>query len=267
MKLTRHLSPHGPRWAWRGFWLPEDLRLGLLLQVPASRLEALLEDMVTQKAAAGPLLPPIEPEVEVWASGVTYQRSREARVSESKSGDVYDYVYAADRPELFFKAMGFRVRGSGEQVRIRRDSRWTVPEPEVVLVLNALGEAVGYTAGNDMSARDIEGENPLYLPQAKVYEGACAIGSALCLGIPENLEIRMSITRKGKVVFIGETSTKAMRRSFAELSSWLFRELAFPRGVFLMTGTGIVPPDEFTLASGDHIRIQVGEVSLENEVE
>jgi 2-dehydro-3-deoxy-D-arabinonate dehydratase len=142
-----------------------------------------------------------------------------------------------------------------------------VPEPEVVLVLNAWGEIVGYTAGNDMSARDIEGENPLYLPQAKVYEGACALGPAIRLDYPENLEVSLTIRRKERTVFSGEISTKAMKRSFAELASWLFRELAFPRGVLLMTGTGIVPPDDFALQAGDHILIRVGELTLENEVE
>jgi 2-dehydro-3-deoxy-D-arabinonate dehydratase len=267
MELTLRLSPRGPRWAWRDHWLPGDLKLGTLLQVPVSKLEGLLNELVTEALATGPLLPPIDPEAEVWASGVTYERSREARISESQAGDVYDRVYGAERPELFFKALGSRVRGPGERVRVRRDSRWTVPEPEVVLVLNAWGEIVGYTAGNDMSARDIEGENPLYLPQAKVYEGACALGPAIRLGYPENLEVSLTIRRKERTVFSGEISTKAMKRSFAELASWLFRELAFPRGVLLMTGTGIVPPDDFALQAGDHILIRVGELTLENEVE
>lgn len=267
MELTLHLSPRGPRWAWKGHYLPGDLKLSTLLQVPVSKLEDILKELVTETPATGPLLPPLDPETEVWASGVTYERSREARISESQAGDVYDQVYRAARPELFFKALGFRVRGSGEGVRVRRDSRWTVPEPELVLVLNAWGDIVGYTAGNDMSARDIEGENPLYLPQAKVYEGACALGPGICLGLPQELEVRMAILRKGHLVFSGEASTKTMRRSFAELAAWLFRELAFPRGVFLMTGTGIVPPDEFTLVPGDRILVQLGNLTLENEVE
>ncbi len=206
----------------------------------------------------------------MWAAGVTYLRSREARVEESQSKDLYEKVYEADRVEVFFKAIGWRVAGHGEAVRIRRDSRWNVPEPELTLVLNGAGDIVGYCAGNDMSSRDIEGENALYLPQAKIYDGSCALGPGILLADPDSLvdlPIRMSIRRGGAVAFQGETSSAQLKRSLEEIAGWLTRELAFPDGVLLMTGTGIVPPDDFSLAVGDTVRIEVGELVLENVVE
>jgi 2-dehydro-3-deoxy-D-arabinonate dehydratase len=218
---------------------------------------------------AGEPVTPVEPTQEVWGSGVTYLRSREARKAESTTADVYQKVYDAERPEIFFKSTGWRTVGSREPVRIRQDTRWNVPEPELTLVINAAGEIVGYTIGNDMSSRDIEGENPLYLPQAKTYTGSCAVGPGIRLcGAEElsDLEIEMQIERGGQVAFTGDTSTSKMKRSFEELAGYLFRELAFPHGVFLMTGTGIVPPDNFTLASGDTIRISIAGYSLENQV-
>ncbi len=201
---------------------------------------------------------------------MTYLRSREARVEESQSKDLYEKVYEADRVEVFFKAIGWRVAGHGEAVRIRRDSRWNVPEPELTLVLNGAGDIVGYCAGNDMSSRDIEGENALYLPQAKIYDGSCALGPGILLADPDSLvdlPIRMSIRRGGAVAFQGETSSAQLKRSLEEIAGWLTRELAFPDGVLLMTGTGIVPPDDFSLAVGDTVRIEVGELVLENVVE
>ena len=210
---------------------------------------------------------------EVWASGVTYQRSREARMEESKDaggGDFYARVYEADRPELFFKAPSYRVVGSGHKVRIRKDSKWNVPEPELTLFICSAGTIEGYTIGNDMSSRDIEGENPLYLPQAKSYDGSTAIGP--CLYVPEmplvpETEISIAITRNQKVVFENQISINRMKRKLTELVEYLFRELSFPHGVYLMTGTGIVPPDNFTLQTGDVIAIGITSIgTLENTV-
>lgn len=199
---------------------------------------------------------------EVWAAGVTYLRSRDARMEESKDaggGTFYDRVYEADRPEIFFKATPHRVAGGGEAVRIREDSRWNVPEPEVALAINRDGCIFGYTIGNDMSSRDIEGENPLYLPQAKVYRGCCGLGPGLVVRgpLPTETAIRIAIERDGSNVFTGETSLARMKRTFPELAGWLFREDSFPNGAYLLTGTGLVPPNEFTLSHGDKIRIQV----------
>jgi len=269
MYLTRHMTPDGPRWARDGQWLPSQLRLDLLLALPRPALVQTLAGLPAGGPAEGTLLAPLEPLHEVWASGVTYQRSREARRAESELGDVYDRVYVAKRPEVFFKSIGWRVVGHGAAVHIRADSRWNVPEPEMVLVVNAQGEIVGFTAGNDMSSRSIEGENPLYLPQAKIFTGACALGPGLEL-LPADdlaaLPIRLEIERRGEVAFSGETSTAKMNRAMEALVACLRRELDFPDGVFLMTGTGIVPPDSFSLAAGDTVRVQVGERVLENVV-
>ncbi len=219
------------------------------------------------------LLAPVD-ESEVWASGVTYERSRTARREESQTsggGDFYDRVYHADRPELFFKSVGWRVVAPGGDVRIRRDSVWNVPEPEMVLVVSKNGVIVGVTAGNDMSSRSIEGENPLYLPQAKTYDGACAIGATVEIA-PDaqslrSRTIRLSIERGSENVYFGETSTANMKRTPEELVRFLWRETAFPAGAFLFTGTGLVPPDDFTLASGDLVTITVeGVAPLTNRV-
>jgi 2-dehydro-3-deoxy-D-arabinonate dehydratase len=207
------------------------------------------------------LLSPIDQQ-EVWAAGVTYTRSREARERESVgAARFYDLVYTAPRPELFFKATPNRVVGHGGRVHIRRDSKWSVPEPEVALVLSPRLKIVGYTIGNDMSARDIEGENPLYLPQAKVYDHSCALGPVITLAeaMPplERVAIRLSIERRGQRVFEGATTLGQMARSFTDLVQWLGRDNSFPHGVVLLTGTGIVPPDDFALAAGDHVAIDV----------
>jgi 2-dehydro-3-deoxy-D-arabinonate dehydratase len=210
---------------------------------------------------------------EVWASGVTYLRSKVARMEESETqagGDFYDRVYEAERPELFFKAMPGRVVGPGEPIRIRADSSWNVPEPELALVLSASGSIVGHTIGNDVSSRSIEGENPLYLPQAKVYDGSCALGPVIRLndGQQKDWAIQLTIARDDTLVFSGETSTAQMRRTQAELAAYLFRELKFSSGAFLLTGTGIVPPDDFTLRSGDLVSITIDGIgTLENRVE
>ncbi len=218
------------------------------------------------------LLAPITDQ-EVWAAGVTYYRSRDARMAESKEaggGSFYDRVYAADRPELFFKASGWRAVGPGGAVRVRSDATWTVPEPELTLVVNPSGTIVGYTIGNDMSSRDIEGENPLYLPQAKVYNGSCALGPAILLAeepLPKETSIEIRIDRKGATAFSGSTTLAELKREPKQLVEYLFRDQSFPRGVFLMTGTGIVPGDDFTLLSGDTIAITIASIgTLENYV-
>ena len=269
MILIRHPTVSGPRWALDGYYLPPPLDLSCLLSLPKDNMFRLLETLPPGPPAAGDVLPPIDPLQEVWACGVTYQRSRDARQAESQVADVYERVYRAERPEVFFKAIGWRVVGHGMPIRIRQDSQWNVPEPEMVLVVNSYGEIVGYCAGNDMSSRDIEGENPLYLPQAKIYNGSCALGPGLCLIEPEaltDLPVRIEIRRANEVCFQGETRTSKMARRLDDLVAYLFRELDLPHGVFVMTGTGIVPPDTFTLERGDVVRISIGELALENEV-
>lgn len=200
---------------------------------------------------------------EVWAAGVTYLRSRDARMEESKesgAADVYQKVYAAERPELFFKALPLRVSHPGAPVFIRSDSSWNVPEPELTLFINSAGEIQAYTIGNDMSSRSIEGENPLYLPQAKIYEGSCALGP--CLYVPESplapeTEIAISILRKQNEVFGNTVRLNRMKRTLPELAHWLFKACKFSSGCFLMTGTGIVPPNDFTLHEGDEVIISI----------
>jgi 2-dehydro-3-deoxy-D-arabinonate dehydratase len=269
MYLSRHRTAGGVRWALDGHYLPQDFTLERLLEFRATGVRGFLEDSGSEGPAGDPLLPPIEPEHEVWASGVTYLRSREARELESTDADAYERVYEAERPELFFKALGWRVVGHGDRVRVREDSHWNVPEPELVLVVNSRMEVVGYTAGNDVSSRDIEGENPLYLPQAKVYDGSCSLGPGIVLLGPEamlDLHITMSIRRGETTVFEDEIETSQMKRTPEELAAYLGKELAFPGGAFLMTGTGIVPEDDFTLKPGDVVGISVGDLLLENEV-
>jgi 2-dehydro-3-deoxy-D-arabinonate dehydratase len=200
---------------------------------------------------------------EVWAAGVTYYRSRDARMEEAKSaggGDFYDRVYAAERPELFMKATPHRVVGPNQKVAIRDDSKWNVPEPELTLLITPSGKITGYTIGNDMSSRDIEGENPLYLPQAKVYDRSCALGPCILVSaapLSKSTEIRLEILRAGKSEFSGATTLEALKREPASLVSYLYRNNSFPSGCFLLTGTGIVPPDAFTLQVGDEIRIAI----------
>ena len=222
--------------------------------------------------AANEILAPIGTQ-EVWAAGVTYYRSRSARIEESKDaggGTFYDRVYSAERPELFFKATARRVVGPGANVRIRTDATWSVPEPELTLVINPRAEIVGYTIGNDMSSRDIEGENPLYLPQAKVYDGSCALGPCILLAdvpLPKTTTIAITITRRGEVAFTGSTSIAEIKREFTELVSYLFRDNTFPSGACLMTGTGVVPEDDFTLAHGDIVAITIDGIgTLSNTV-
>jgi 2-dehydro-3-deoxy-D-arabinonate dehydratase len=269
MKLSRHETPSGPRWAADGCWLAKDFSLNDLLTLSRAEIDSFIDRSRTALAAQGPLLAPIEPGQEVWASGVTYQRSRDAREVESSRSTVYDRVYSAERPELFFKANGWRVVGPQLPVRIRADSEWNVPEPELTLVINCHGEIIGYTAGNDMSSRSIEGENPLYLPQAKIYNGSCALGPAIELTDVEQMReipIQITIERTGQVVYRGSSNTSNINRPLKELTAYLYRELSFPHGAFLLTGTGIVPPETFTLAHGDIIHITVGDLFLTNPV-
>lgn len=218
------------------------------------------------------LLAPLDHQ-EVWAAGVTYQRSRAARMEESEgAARFYDLVYDADRPELFLKAMPYRVSGPNQPVCIRQDAAWNVPEPEIGVLLTPHMRIVGYTIGNDVSSRDIEGENPLYLPQAKVYARSCALGPAILIEdeSPDHREFEISLTieRQGDVAFEGTISTAQMKRRFADLASWLERDNVFPHGVFLLTGTGLVPGSEFTLEAGDVVHISVPEIgTLTNGVQ
>lgn len=219
------------------------------------------------------LLAPVSSQ-EVWAAGVTYYSSRRARIAESKDaggGDFYDRVYSAERPELFFKATGPKVSGPDSSVRIRRDASWSVPEPELTLAINPRGQIVGYTIGNDMSSRDIEGTNPLYLPQAKVYDRSCAIGPGILIRkepMPTATQIKLDILRLSKITFTGTTALTELKRDPVTLVEYLFRDQTFPHGCFLLTGTGIVPPDSFTLLSGDEIRIEIDGIGiLSNTVE
>jgi 2-dehydro-3-deoxy-D-arabinonate dehydratase len=236
-------------------------------------LDALIEG---RESSAGfdatELLAPIGRQ-EVWAAGVTYYRSRGARMEESKDtggGSFYDRVYSAERPELFFKSTASRTVGTGGKVRIRADATWSVPEPELTLLVSPAGRITGYTIGNDMSSRDIEGENPLYLPQAKVYSGSCALGPGILVSeepLPASTEISIEILRQGRVEFVGQMALTELKRDPQTLVEYLFRDNEFPHGCFLMTGTGIVPPSTFTLASGDLIRITIEPIgTLENEV-
>lgn len=211
------------------------------------------------------LLAPIESQ-EVWAAGVTYHRSRDARMEESESaggGDFYDRVYNAERPELFFKATPHRVVGPGGKVAIRSDAKWSVPEPELALVVNPRGKILGYSIGNDMSSRDIEGENPLYLPQAKVYDRCCALGPCVLASsapLPRTTAIRLEILRSGQNAFSGNTTLHELKRDPQSLVEYLYHDNSFPKGCILLTGTGIVPPDTFTLAHGDEIRITIDRI-------
>lgn len=208
------------------------------------------------------ILPPIGNQ-EVWAAGVTYLRSRDARMEESEdsgAADCYSRVYEAQRPELFFKSLPHRVAGHNQKVNIRKDSTWNVPEPELALYINSKGSIQAYTIGNDMSSRSIEGENPLYLPQAKMYEGSAALGPCLFIPgspIPADTTIKMNITRDGKKLFDDGTSINRMKRSLTELVQWLYLEFDFVHGCFLMTGTCVVPPNDFTLRENDEVNIDI----------
>jgi 2-dehydro-3-deoxy-D-arabinonate dehydratase len=250
--------------------LPPDASLDQMLSGSAHDFAAALESMdgVGAPPDGARLLAPIESQ-EVWAAGVTYLRSRIAREQESAhDASVYDRVYEADRPELFFKSAGWRVRGPHEPIAVRFDSSWSVPEPEIVLCLAADLTIAGLTVGNDVSSRSIEGENPLYLPQAKIYDGSCALGPCIVPYAGQRaLSVHLTVVRRGSVVAEGEASSGQLKRTFGELADCLGAALTFPVGVFLFTGTGIVPADTFTLEPGDIARIEVDGIGvLENSV-
>jgi len=238
---------------------------------PLATITKRISGATMHQSTLAPLAPTVHQEI--WAAGVTYYRSRDARIEESKGaggGDFYARVYDAVRPELFYKSSPHRVAGPGTGVRIRKDSKWNVPEPELTLVINRFKKIIGYTIGNDMSSRDIEGENPLYLPQAKSYDQAAGLGPCILLSnemLPVETEIRIVISRGGKEMFAGATTLAQLKRKPEELVEFLTREMSFPDGGFLMTGTGIVPPNEFTLLSGDRIAITIAPIgTLENTV-
>jgi 2-dehydro-3-deoxy-D-arabinonate dehydratase len=240
--------------------------LAELLAMPLAEAHSLVESATDWYVTSDDtqLLPPVDRQ-EVWAAGVTYLRSRDGRAEESAHASMYDLVYDAERPEVFFKATPERVVPPGAPVGIRADSGWDVPEPEIGLVVNSRAEVFGYVAANDMSSRSIEGENPLYLPQAKIYSRSCALGPGIvpAWARPDGpVRIAMQIERNGEVVFDGSTSTAVMRRSFGELVDWLFRAVDFPAGVVLLTGTGVVPGGEFTLREGDRVVVDVSDVGV-----
>jgi 2-dehydro-3-deoxy-D-arabinonate dehydratase len=269
--LARVAQPSGPVW---GVLADDRIEivagdagtnggfLASLLQLPwpARVLAERRRGAPTLKAADAQLLPPLDLQ-EVWAAGVTYERSRAARMEETEGAeDFYDKVYTAERPELFFKGAASRVSGHNGPIRIRRDASWNVPEPEIAVLVSPHGEIAGYTIGNDVSSRDIEGENPLYLPQAKIYRESCALGPVVWLTDDDKapvFDIVISIHRRGGVVWEGKISTSAMRRSFAELAEWLVRDNVFPSGAYLLTGTGLVPEAGFSLAADDRVAITV----------
>jgi 2-dehydro-3-deoxy-D-arabinonate dehydratase len=238
--------------------------LGDLLALPLDRIREICGNPggAAIPAADAELLAPVDGRTEVWAAGVTYERSRTARMAESEqSADIYDRVYAAERPELFFKSASWRVSGPGQPVSVRSDSTIDVPEPELAVVLNAAGEVAGYTICNDMSSRSIEGENPLYLPQAKIYLGGCAVGPWIVpaweIPDPYVLTIELTIARDGATAWEGSASTSALHRKIDELAACLFREDEFPAGAILSTGTSVVPDLPFTLEAGDETRIRI----------
>lgn len=241
-----------------------------LLKSEANHWEIISSEKAAELKSEG-LLAPMGNH-EIWAAGVTYYRSRTARMEESQDAggaDFYDKVYAADRPELFFKATASRVSNPGGTVNIRKDSTWDVPEPELTLLISPLGKVQGFTIGNDMSSRSIEGENPLYLPQAKVYQGCASVGPCILIQeemLADDTKISLEIQRTGKVVASGETTLAQMKRKPQELADWLYRSNSFPIGCLMMTGTGIVP-DDFTLSAGDVVKITIAEIgTLENKV-
>ena len=251
--------------------LPDGTSMDALLRQPLDELRRFLgQDRPAASLQDGAVLEaPIESQ-EVWAAGVTYQRSLQARADEAVSSDPYDRVYTAERPEIFFKATAGRVRGPGQAVYIRSDSSWDVPEPELAVICNSRVEVVGYTIGNDMSSRSIEGENPLYLPQAKVFDGCCALGPAVALAwdfSSSDRKIELDIRRNASIIYRSETSTSSMRRSILDLVDYLGRDQRFEAGCVLLTGTGIVPPSDFTLQDGDEVSIRIDGIGLlENPV-
>lgn len=251
--------------------LPEELSLDTLLSGGAGGLSQVLAGApaIGEVPPGTAILAPVESQ-EIWAAGVTYRRSRDARIEEAAQATPYDLVYDADRPELFFKSPGWRARGPGEHVAVRDDSTWDVPEPELALVIAADGGIAGYCIGNDVSSRSIEGQNPLYLPQAKIYDGGCSLGPCIVPATAADppFRIQMDVERQAIRVFTGKSSTARMHRSFPELARWLASALRFPAGVVLLTGTGIVPDPPFTLTAGDTVQIMIEPLgTLTNPVE
>ena len=261
LQLVRLDIDGEPRWAARTEVGDAPLRVGLddLLRGSLGEAQAAVESAGAAADLGGTLLAPVESQ-EVWGAGVTYERSRDGRIEESTEGGIYDRIYVARRPEVFFKATAQRVVGHGQPVGIRADSPWNAPEPELGLVLNVAGEIFGYVVGNDVSSRSIEGENPLYLPQAKVYDRSCALGPGIvpawaAPALPFDIACRV---RRGEdVAFEGSTSTASITRRFEDLAGWLMAALAFPDGVVLLTGTGIVPNESFSLRAGDVVTIDI----------
>ncbi|QRP49140.1 fumarylacetoacetate hydrolase family protein [Amycolatopsis sp. FDAARGOS 1241] len=251
--------------------LPPGTTLGSLLELPAVELTARVAAVPLGSASPGAPLAPVDDDTEVWAAGVTYEVSREARMEESGDAAIYARVYDAERPELFFKSIGRRVRGPGEVIGVREDSTWDVPEPELAVVANALGEIVGYTVVNDVSSRSIEGENPLYLPQAKMYRGSCAAGPSIVLASavpdPYALAISVRIDRGGAPLWSGQTTTARLHRKLPDLVASLYRGDRYPRGVVLATGTSAVPGPDVTLQDGDEVTITIDGIgTLHNPV-
>jgi 2-dehydro-3-deoxy-D-arabinonate dehydratase len=241
--------------------LPLGTTLGSLMQLSADELNERLAAVPRTAAATPRLLAPVDDDTEVWAAGVTYEVSRQARMHESNDSAMYAKVYDAERPELFFKSVGWRAAGPDDPIGVREDSAWDVPEPELAVVCNSAGVIVGYTVCDDVSSRSIEGENPLYLPQAKMFRGGCAVGPWIRLATavedPYQLGIRVRIERDSQVLWRGETSTARLHRRLDELTGYLFRGDVYPRGVVLATGTCAVPTDEVTLLQGDRVVIDI----------
>ncbi len=276
-RLAKVAGPDGqPRWAvlddaGAAGLLPPGTTLGSLLALDAAALGETLGAVPRAPAASPALLAPVDDDTEVWAAGVTYEVSRQARMTESTEAGIYAKVYTATRPELFFKGVGWRVAGPGAPIGVREDSTWDVPEPELGVVCDAAGRIAGYTVVNDVSSRSIEGENPLYLPQAKIFRGACAVGPWIRLASavpdPYRLGIAVRILRDGGLAWSGQTSTARLRRKLDELASYLYRGDVFPRGVILATGTSAVPGDDVTLQQGDEVVIEIeGVGTLANPV-
>lgn len=277
LALVRVITAGGTCWCVRSEGdlraCPVDTSLGSLLSISAAELRSMVEEV----ALNGPKVKfiretaPVDDDTEIWAAGVTYEVSRTARTEESRRATIYENVYGAERPELFFKSTGWRVAGHGAPIGVREDSAWNVPEPELAVVVNRFQEVVGFTNCNDVSSRSIEAENPLYLPQAKCFRGACAVGPWIvpvwAVGDPYGLEIEMGIKRDGALAWSGSTSTALLHRQIDELVEYLFKGDVFPRGVILSTGTAAVPSDEFTLTEGDTAVITIGLIgTLSNPV-
>jgi 2-dehydro-3-deoxy-D-arabinonate dehydratase len=260
VQLVRLAIGGETRWAVRTQDGDTPLGVGLdeLLRMPLAEARASLELTGSSADLGGELLPPVDSQ-EVWGAGVTYERSRAGRIEESTEGGVYDRIYVARRPEVFFKATAQRVVGDGEPIGVRADSPWNAPEPELGLVLNAIGEIFGYVVGDDVSSRSIEGENPLYLPQAKVYDRSCALGPGIvpAWAAAPPFDITLQVQRGDASAFEGSISTASITRRFEDLAAWLMAALTFPVGVVLLTGTGIVPDESFTLRAGDVVTIDI----------